>query len=742
VSARAGSHVVLFVGAMTLSFGLAVALTSARLAGVSPAIAAPAIVLGCAAIPWAVAELMTRLRVEVGLARMRGREGLPLALTASREPMFSVLLGAAAGSFVAYSVAVLLLQRRYQQPLTWLVSLDQFLGVITFVGIALVSSLWVLRTMVRAPLAEQLAAVSRKSSTTSPTLLTFVFLSAAAASVSVFVLGTEGGWWAMAAPALLGVAVGASTMVLLRYISKLTTAAKASPSWFLATRRLRRTQELEGAVWLLVAGGVVAACGLSGSLSVAKWTEDVTQNTQLGAYRVRSELGAAPTLALTQSLDPSRQHLMTVVFVDSPNLAERRAFVDSERFAAATDNRFSSQVAEAVNLLTPLIPPVLLQGRAGRLVVSSPPGVDLQLGVRYVNDSDVVTQVQVAVPGATPAGLRRVTTTASFEVPDCVLGCVLQSVTVDVTDRQLPPRRVPLDQTAAIREPIEVNLLEIAIEDAVISGKNFVDRTADAQANGTFWTGNPIVLTSSVATQPVLLAAGSEQREFDDVGGSPRLWSPAIKLPVLPVVGSQGALADLNVGLAGSLPTAASAQVWVVANKSTPTEVLATLSENLGHRATSLAEERSRIALAAGGGQSGVLAMLGICGAIVGLMTLGSALLRHLASRSGEVSALRLVGVDLATIRRSDLIESALVAAVLAIVTAAASAVAVSWFVPRLTLLRTQPWQPELAIVSPVTVGLWCGVVLGAGYFCASLVARAKARRQGRPATLREWVAE
>lgn len=337
--------------------GVVAVLGFAEAAGTSGALAVPLLLLALVALPTTGRELASARRGEIALARLRGLEGGELYVLVALEPLLVLTFGGLLGGGLGLLVARLSAHAWLRDPAP-LVGVDALVAALLVVLVALAALLVGMAAALREPLADQVAAVARPRRTTVAAAFAQVLVVVGAA-VAVYrsSLGSSGAGAAgvdvvvLAGPALVGLAVGAGALWLLRAVARVWVrrrGPRGGLGGFLAARRLDRVSGVAGAVQVLVAAAVVAGVALTAALQVDQWTER-TARLQAGApLRIDLETDAEPALELTRRLDPEGRWLMAAVLV--PGRAARSRAAPSSTSRATTP-------CSATSTTTPRRPP-------------------------------------------------------------------------------------------------------------------------------------------------------------------------------------------------------------------------------------------------------------------------------------------------------------------------------------------------------------------------------------------------
>ena len=486
--------------------------------------------------------------------------------------------------------------------------------------------------------------------------------------------GTQSDLLVLAGPALIGLAAGHVALWLMGTLARVgvrRTGRRGLPA-YLATRRLARSADAAAPLRVLVAAGVVAGLAVTGAVQVAAWADE-TARLQAGApLRYDLERGAggdaASVLALTERLDPEGAWLMGAVLVPGEgSVPARRAFVDVDRFDRVVGDFYAGTSAARIGgLADRLVDPASAAGvptPASRVLVEvagvSPreegrlrPRVEVALRRTSGQEMRVRVDSEVGLDGAS----RTVSTPV-----DCVEGCTVVSITLARAD----------DDRA----------LPFLVTDLRLGSTSVLDRPwSPADAPSAAGPGGPVEVAEGLlapASDEPLTAVPSRGEGAIPVlvtrtatwDGDPVLESPGgedlaarvlARFPALPLVEADGVYADLPRAAAGAPPTIPAAEVMVLARDNAPDALLAALEEETGAQGRPLARVTEQVRDATGAAQAQAYLMTAICCLLVALLVLVTAVARQREAWVRDVAALRAVGVDRATLRRSTVVEAVL----------------------------------------------------------------------------------
>lgn len=651
---------------------------------------APLLLLTAVLVAIPATELARHRRAEVSLVRVRGGHGVRLVGSVIGEALVAVVVGALVG-LVLGGVLLRVLHERW--GVEALIGGDELsLAAATAVAAA-VPAVGSAVVVAREPLTVAL----RRTGWTGPgARLGFVGLvlgvaAVLAAAVAVYRARTDSpGSLVLAGPVLVGLAAGQLVVWVHRALARRAGLASGSGLGVLLGVRRALSVDHGPALRALVAVGTVVAAATCAVSATDAWAEDSARIGNGGPLRIEMPgLAALPTLLLTEELDPDGRWLMAAAVADERDQAVKRlAWLDLSRYERVLGDHLAGTPADLSERVTALrdAPAVqLVSGDEITVQVARP----AEITVHYLDDDGTISLVSA---------------TGSVPVDDCLASCVLIGVASSV-DTDLTVLR--LGDTDLIAEPLSLVAGELARPDG-----------------GT--APEPMVLAGSI---------GPADTSVDGIGGEPRRLEVVGGTDALPLLSGAGLLGDLRVGLAASGGSVPAVDSVVLARDDTPQAVLDGLAaagaetprdwlpadRTLSDR--ELAETRiARVTAAAA-------SVLGLLVVLAGRRRRGAALDR-------ERAALRLLGVRAGAGRTSHLVETLLLAVVVAGTTLAAGWVSAAVVAEGMGLVRPGPLDLPFGEVLSWT---WLvAVSLGAGLAQALgvLVTARRSRRRSSPATL------
>lgn len=765
----------LFVTATLVVAGCFGAVAYARLTGISAAVASALLLLGIVALSGQAASSVARRRAEIGLAQLRGRTGVRLLWSAVAEPVVILLAATAVGVGIGWELTRVAVGR-------WLAAGTAFsptwhewaaVGVVLAVGVlVVVLASW--RTTYESIL-DKLVGQNRPRP--AKTGLLFLQLCVLVGAVVTMYQARQSGprhadWVSLLSPALLGLACGMVTVWLVRVIAALAARSRAGNrlGWFVTTRRLFRRADSVVVLPVMIAAAVLAVVAANAWVAADTWRQD-TARLSVGApisYPVAT--GALSAYEASERADPGGRWLMAAVaFRDPTGGSYRRVFVDSSRWQRVVGDFYAGTPASDIGRRLsafPAAPPVRpLRGDSFTMVASknrfyhrhtlggdsgylATPDVSLF----YVDDTGALSSVDVPPQGrgtSAPAGPGMVRWTVP--VDDCHHGCL--PTEIDFAGQA--PKRAPMHITGLsflgrdllgsgpaamrLRPAASIHVTRSAAGLSVwTSGFFSPARGSYANIRLGSWapqTGPASALTTSRAPldkvdgQPAVYGVDGTERPVRVVGS----------VPVLPFVGSEGALLDLPTAVAGQGATAADARAVVLARADTPRHVLDHLRATgvVGRPSTyeaALVKARQQTAA-----QGVRLYLLIACfAALLAVVTAIAAVADQIGGRRKEAASLRSVGLSARGVAKGYMRE----AVVLAVAVAAAS-VAAGWIGCRAllgALPLVDPGRFGLALDTAPRFSLIVPVALGAGVvlWVVVTVAFRRVGRSSPPASLRE----
>ena len=756
--------------AAVVTAGAVTVLGFGALAGTSPWLVLPLLIIGAVAVPAAGHELATARREEIGLARLRGVHGRSLTVFLLLEPLLAICAGVVPG--VALGVAG-----------TWLTSWAWLLepGVslttataLTAGGVVLVGLLGVTVGMTgarREPLSDQVALSTRpRPAGAASTFWSILVLVAAVIAVYRSGRGTDPDWVVLAGPALVGLAAGQLTIWLLRAVTRVATARTTGSRLpaFLATRRVGRTADAGGALRLLVAAGAVATLAATAAAGVSAWSGESARFAAGAPLRMSLDVTAQDALGLTEQYDPDGRWLMGAVLVNDAAPERRRAFVDTSRFASAVGDFYDGTGAAGIGReLGPLAaaPPPLATG--DELAVAAEP-IDTLLPETVpalpdrASTAAQVTLEYVAADGSPGTVVLRllgsgVPVEVSAPLEECAQGCVARTLLVE-TGVVFQDQFFVIGDTrfAEVDGSRETTLTSLRLGDLDLVDAGWrlagsvdlppeetgtVETTAAGLVLTTGLDGNVRADAATSPALPVLATAGLSFDEsgpqVDTPGGDDRAADLRGEFSALPLVGGAGLLGDLRTALYASGPTVPAGEVMVLAAADTPPDVLDALRAEGGTLRT-LDEVESAGATQSGAVSARVYAVMAGCCLLVALLALLAAGSRQRAAYRLDVAALRVVGVPAAQIRSAGLGELVLLAVLAVVAGVGGGLVAARLLLADLPLARVPEFAIPLEPVSSMLPALGTGLVLAAIVTLVTGRTRRVEPDRTRPALLRE----
>ncbi len=752
---RRGALTTLVLMTVVVVTGAVTVLQFARAADLSPWLTAPLLLLGAVAVPSIGAELAVARREEIGLARLRGIHGLRLWRFLLLEPLLAIVLGAVVGVALGAAGTVL-------ATTTWLdeaadpLSRPALLVSAAIAGAGLLIVGLSAAAALREPLALQVS--TRRRPRRATTLVVFlsllVFVGAGVAAYRSRSAAGDPDLVVLVGPALVGLALGQLAIWVVRIAARGLTPAteKRGLGAFLAARRLARADDLVTPVRLVVAAAVVGSLALSGAVSVSTWTDDQARVEVPGARVISADTGAMGAVELTEQVDPDATHLIaTAVVRNEDRLAERRAYVDADRWDAVVGDFYDGTPAraasDAVDRLRGDVDPFQAMGDRLRVTVSGivvPPvryfvgpdgerepfgGGNAELTLRYVTSGNATGSV--AVPFTVPADGSPLT--RSVRVRDCADGCTITGIDVgrssesvfDDQDFTFLLERVRLGDTELTDQTWipDPSAIETVLNNDFFPGyeppRNLVVNRPD---------GLQVALLPSVtmeldldvgAAVPALVADATEPQALD-LGGDDRPTEVVGVARTLPLLGSVGLLTDIRTSAVGSGPTVPAAEVQVVAADGTPQAMLDEVAEATGASWRTFGSVREALGDRHGGAQSVAYALTALACALVALLALGAGVARHLRDYRRDVASLRVLGISVSTARRAGRAELVSLTLLVLAVVVAGGWLAVTLLLEGIPLLSRPPAGMPLdttphawPLVVPAVVAAAAVVVVG-----------------------------
>lgn len=739
--------------------GVVAVLGFSEAAGTSGALAVPLLLLALVALPTTGRELAAARREEIALARLRGLEGGELYVLLALEPLLVLVLGGLLGGGLGLLVAHLSAGAWLTDPAA-LVGADAVTAAVLVVLAGLVALLVGMGAALREPLADQVAAVARPRRTTlaSAFAQVLVVVGAAVAVYRSSVTPTDGTGGpdlvVLAGPALVGLAVGAAALWLLRLVARQWVrhrGPRAGLAGFLAARRLARVAGAGAALQVLVAAAVVAGVALTAAIQVEQWTERSARLVAGAPLRIDLETDAEPALELTRRLDPDGRWLMAAVLVPGEgSVPARRAFLDLARHERVLGGfHDDTPAAGLATVVDELVADEAAAGTAGPVegteVVASVSGVSRRLEGRV--RPEVLLTLRDVTGGSRQVrlrlevGLDGAPDTASTEVR-CAEGCEPVAVTLQrrpgdsqlpwtldslvLGDRDLLERDwSPAEETRGDRPggpvPVAGGLLAVTSSTPLVAvpdaGSAAVPVLATRSAT---WDGGPVL---------------------DSPGGLDLPAQVVARVPALPLVQADGVLADLPRALVGAPPTVPVAEVVVLARADTPVALLDEVLDETGGELRTLEQVRASLSDDTGAAQARVYLLVAGFGLLVALLVLGTAVARERPAWLRDVAALRVVGLDVRRVRGAGRLEVAGLVVVSVGAALLGTAAGVLWLLGDLALVEVPDHAVALRTsLDPLPV-LVLGLVVAAVVALVVGRGRRPSAERSRPAILREEAA-
>ncbi len=771
---RRGRSLTLFLSGTLVVAGCFGSVAYARLSDISPAVASALLLLGVVALASQAASSVDLRRGEIGLAQLRGRTGPRLLWSAVAEPVVILLVATAAGIGLGWLVTDAVAARWLAAGVTFSPGWPEWAaaGVVFAVGVlVVVMASW--RTTYETMLDKL---VGQRRPRRARTGLLFLQVCVLVGAIVTIYQARQAGprhidWVSLLSPALLGLACGLVALWLMRVLAALAAKTRAGNrlNWFVTTRRLFRRADSAAVLPVMIAAAVLAAVAANAWVAADAWRQD-TAKLAVGApisYPVRS--GALSAYTASRYADPSGRWLMSAAaFPDPTGGSYRRVFVDPSRWQQVVGDFYAGTAAgmiahrlaafpQSAALQTVTGDSVSMVASKDRIFTKKHDGVPVEryraraaVSIFYVDDKGVLASVDLPPHGhdnQSPAGPGLVRSTA--RLTDCHRGCVL-------TELQFTG-------AAPQRSPMSITELRFAGQNLLGSGSLAPAIHPDTgvhvqRADGALriWTDAFFSFygygsTGQIGTWPLnrpVAALTTEQPKLDKVGGKESVYgidgseqpvSVVGTVPVLPFVGSQGALIDIRQALVGEGTTASGAHVVVLARADTPASVRQRLLATgvVGTPTTyQAALLKSRQQTTAQGVR--LYLFIALFAAVLALLTAIAAAADQIGGRRQEAASLRSVGLSARGISRSYRRE----ALALAVAVAAAS-LAAGWFACR-ALLGALPLVDAgrfgLALDTAPRFVLIVPLAVGAGVVVAVVVAIAFRRigRTSAPASLRQ----
>ncbi|WP_367303779.1 FtsX-like permease family protein [Nocardioides panacis] len=728
-------------------------------------------------------------RPHVALAKLRGQSRGQVLRFALSEPFLVVAAAVPVGVGVAVAAAHLT-ARAWLHP-----GIPVALDTVTWAALALVvlaalaASTTAALAVVREPLAASLAAsVRARPATRSSLVLRSAVVAVALAAVgNLLASGDQSSQLlALLTPMFVALAVAVGGAALLRVLARSwvrRTAAAGGTAAYLASRRLGRRPDVANLmVPLLLAAAVLTFAASTASASDA-WR----------VARAEAEVGAARTfvtsatpgrlLRVTHEVDPDGRYLAAAATNTVGDDLSRSVFVDTARLArvVAWDDAWSDRsLASLQRDLVPTGRPVTFSGTdllvdLADVSLRSRTGVRSSLRVHYVDGRGEQRDLTV---GELRNGPHQV---LEARLEGCTRECVLEQVyvtgsNVSVSDVQgeLTIRSVEVDHRLASwhldpdswrpARPFPVSLVDPPVVlSAGTSGLRLqlylgrlpdADGAQSAQVSGFARitpVGTPDVVpalvtrdtrTTSAAQRGsgIALAYPASTVAGVSLNGQPVPMRVVDRVSTLPLVGTEGSLADLPTALVEfEPPSGAVVTTQLLVAAGTPAAVL----DRVRAAGVPLTDPRSLAAtlhdLRTDAFSLGLRLFL-----VVGAATLLIAVFGVFASavlqsrwRSYEVAALRVVGVSRRVLVRASVLEYVVLLGVAVLLGVLSAYLSLLLVLPSISLGTAGVHEP-----APVYATPWAVVagVAAALFVLATLIALLVSRRttrRGRPSTLR-----
>jgi len=561
------------------------------------------------------------------------------------------------------------------------------------------------------------AALSRKRSAVAELTLDAVAVALALAGlVALATHGSLGGAHTNAlasfAPGLLALGVGAVGVRIVLFALRLAVARSGeSPriAWFLALRRLARGPLALRQV-LPLAAAVTLALFAVGSFARAAANRSLLAHFSVGSARVVA-VSTPPGLDLETAVrraDPSGRQAMAAVFYTSSS--GNLLAVDSSRLASVATwpgTLGPSAAGLAERLAPPVARPVVLRGSALRLRVSVPAGTpNLTLGVDVYDETYGGRTTLALGPvragehayaaslaGACPGLCRVLSLSPAWENPDEAFARTVRirlaggSERVDGVWREV---RLGTGRSwRAAPSPAQVVRSEAGAVVFAVPGS-------------LLGTGGILLSPASTAVRvPAVVTGKLEQLDppsqpdesisLQDFDGNPLTVRAIAVVPTLPMLGTNGALVDLGLAeraLTGPVVDSTE-QVWLA--KTASPAILSRL-RSLGVTTGSTTSASTRLATLDRGGTALAYDLVLILSPVAALLALAAMTFEAVTAGRGrrlELRSLRLVGVPGRAVRRSLLLEQAVVLATALVVGAATGVAGLALALPSLPEFAT-----------------------------------------------------
>ena len=729
-------------------------------------------------------------RPHVALAKLRGQTRRQVLWFALSEPFLVVLVATPLGVGLAALAARLFARGWLHEGIPVGFDTTTVLFLLVVVGASLAASTAAALSVVREPLAAGLASSvrPRPSSRVSLVLRSAVVAVALAAVANLLASGDQSSrLLALLTPMFLALAVAVFGAALLRSASRAwvrRTASRGGAPSYLASRRLARRGDLANLMVPLLLAVAVLAFAASTTATSDAWRVS-RADAEVGAARsFDASVSPGRLVQVTHEVDPDGRYLMATVVNNGGDDMSRGVYVDSARLAkvASWDPSWSTRsVTELARRLRPQgSTPVMFTGhevsmRLRDVSLHSATKVPSTLQLQYVDD---LGEQRAAQLGTLRNGSAQ---TVTGRVEHCERACRLEQVflagsSFSVSDAQgrLTIASVAVDgQTAdwglgdghwRPARPFPVSLVDPPVvatgSDAGLLLKVYLGRLPagegpqNAQVSGfarvtpgTTPDVKPVLVADGTRTTTARQPGSAIALDYDTstvvgagVNGQDAPVHLVGRVRALPVLGTEGELADLATSLVEFQPPAGAlvtTRLWVA--EGTPASVLAAVRA----KGVALSDETDRATVLQDLRTDAFSLSLRLF-LLVGVATLLLAIFGVLASavlqsrwRSYEVASLRVVGVSRRSLSRASALEYVVLLGVAVVLGVAAAYLSLKLVLPAISLgtAGDQDPVPVYATHWPLVLGV------GGGLFLLSvLIAVAVSRRitrLGRPSTLR-----
>lgn len=646
--------------------GTVVAVGFSGLVDVSRGSAGTLVLLGFVAIAAQSVESVRRREPELALARLRGLRGVRLQLFIVVEPAVIVLAGAVigvAGGWLAGRAAVE----------AWLPAGTHFsvdttvwtsVGLVTLATLVLVAATgW---RVGRAPLVRQLAGVRRAGPTTSVGLflqLVLVLGAVVAIYQSNQAPRSRVDWVTLVSPAVVGLAAGQILIWLI--LAGLAVVVPRSTGrgvgWFLTLRRLLRRADSMAVIRMVVAAGVVVGVAASAYGAAQGWREERAK-LQVGApvsYRIAG--GALNAYAAAHQADPQGRWLLPVAsYTVESDGASRRVLVDAGRWQAVVGDFYAgTSVAPLTKALDSFPrPPTSVYVKSDRIsagVTTSTLAATSRLGLtfQYVNDHGDLAIVNLPFRAGFTTSTAGGVTEFSRPITDCHLACSM--VQLDVSGYAAPAVTLTDVTFAGSHLLAPGSGMKVAHDMFILLKTTQVpdglallmrpERYADTYTKtlGTFSRSPGLV---AVTTPGLQLDITHGQRSVPGVDGTFLPVTVKSTEPVLPFVGTSGALVDLGTALQGAGGSIPDTRAVVLARSDTPPSVITALQgTGVVSSSTSYAQDVVSLGEQPRAQGTRLYLLIAAFAALIALISIGSSVAQQNRERRTEAASLRSVGV-------------------------------------------------------------------------------------------------